>query len=816
MTTDRRGTAQLLETLPNLALRFVSMGPLASAVARALALAAIVAAAPADSTPLRRQSSGDDACAEIGRAYDEAVSANATSKPSQYSHPPISEDSGIESRDHSTVLLTAHAGSVVVKPSVAYRCLKSVPLDVERDVALVKYLRPWLEFQSTIGILPNPPEEYLYPGVDIFGGLDNITQSLENGRYESQLDFAVDLYRLINVKPRDGHLSWSPALSVLIGFSTPALFISISEDGVRTPKIYLHSDYERSLQQGYSASDVKSFGNSPIVDYLQQRSVDNSRDQDPDAAYNEQLYSAALANVLETAGAGRYLHTTLDDESVIEFTNGTEVTVANTARIVADFSGIDSGSAVHDRFEVPGDDGEAEGRLNAASRGFSPELEGYPTPFVIHEDRYISGYVFDGSTLEDTAVLAVNMFITRNNSGDGSRTAREKLVDDPVDFIRVTSDFVETSRRQQKPKLIIDLQGNGGGLVASAFALYATLFPEAGREAHMKMRVRAHAALDWFGTTMENLGADLHELPYPLGFGGFVDGDRGDFTDWADFYGPKKLGGDEYSNIVQPAAVTYASTGIPGIFEIPEPWFRPEDTVIVTDGHCASACSYVVGMMTRELGVQVLAVGGRPLDAPMQAVGGTKGGPVIALRPYQRLYPALGYLVAPPPADVDVTPFAEPDPPLSGPPTDTWTVNSANIYPDDDLEGTPVQFRYEAANCKLYYTWDTLTNMTSLWAAVADVKWNGGKCVPGSTANDDDTMGTSTPGYSDKIVSSFKWAAGPGDVVEEDKSNNGGGGGGGNGTGGGEDENENAAGSLRAGGGLLSFLMFATALVFIM
>ncbi|KAK1585862.1 peptidase S41 family protein [Colletotrichum navitas] len=758
--------------------------PFASAVARALALAAIAVAAPAGSTPLRRQTSGDAACAEIGRAYDKAA-------------------------------LTDSTDNVVVKPSVAYRCLKSIPVDVERDVALVRYLRPWLEFQSTIGILPNPPEGYMYPGVDIFGGFDNITNSLENDGYESQLDFAVDLYRLINVKPRDGHLSWLSALNVLINFSTPALFVSISEDGVETPKVYVYSDYERSLRQGYSASDVKSFDNSPVVDYLQQRSADNSRDQDPDAAYNEQLYSAAMANVLETAGARRYFHTTLDDESVIEFTNGTKVTVANTARIVEDFSGIGSGSDVHDRFEVPGDDGRAEVRLNTSSRDFSPALEGYPTPFVLHEDRYISGYLFDGSPLEDTAVLAVNTFVTRNISRAESSTA----LDDPLDFIRVASDFVETSRRQRKSKLIIDLQSNGGGLVASAVALYAILFPEAGREAHMNMRVRAHAALNWAGTTAEELGIDLQELPYPVGFAGFVDGKYRNFTDWRDFYGPDKLGDDEFSNIVQPESVELGRTGIPGILEIPEPWFKPEDTVIVTDGHCASACSYVVGMMMRELGVQVLAVGGRPLDAPMQGIGGTKGGPVIALQPYQRLYSTLEAFVEPP-SDVDLTPFAQPYPPLAGTSTNAWTVNSANIYLDDDLDGTPVQFRYEAANCKLYYTWDTLTNMTSLWSAVADVKWNGGKCVPGSTTNKDGTMGTSRPGYSDKVVSNFKWPAGPGDVVEAGRSNNGGGsegngsGGGSGGGGGGGDEN--VAGSLRAGGSLLSFLMFAMALAFVM
>ncbi|WQF75238.1 Putative Tail specific protease, ClpP/crotonase-like domain superfamily [Colletotrichum destructivum] len=761
---------------------------LASALARTLPLAGLAVAAPAISTPFRRQTSSNDACAEIGRAYDEAVLANTTN-------------------------------NVVVKPSVAYECLRSIPVDVERDIAIVEYIRPWLEFQSTIGILPNPPEEYLYPGVDIFGGFDNITSSLENGGYESQLDFTVDLYRLINVKPRDGHLAWFPALALLINFSAPALFVSISEDGVQAPKIYLHSDYERSLQQGYNASEVKSFDNSSIADYLQQRAVDNSRDQDPDAAYNEQLYSAALANVLETTGARRYYHTTLSDESVIEFTNGTEATVVNTARVVTNFSGIDSGSAVHDRFEVPGDDGEAEVKLESTPRDFSPELEGYPLPFVIHEDRYISGYVFNDSALEDAAVLAVNSFVSQNNTRTIGQTVIEAMLEDPIEFGRVAIGFVEASRRQGKSKLILDLQGNGGGLVANAMALYGILFPEGGKEAHMNMRVRAHQALDWVGSTAEKLGVDLQTIPYPVGFSGFVDEDLKNFTNWQDFYGPEKIGGEEYTNIVQPTSVATARDGSPGVFEVPEPWFKPEDTVIVTDGHCASACAYIVGMMTRELGIQVIAMGGRPIDAPMQAVGGTKGGPVLSLNLYQLLYPTLGAF-ATPPDDVDLTPFAQQDPPLAGSPTATWTINSANVYLDDDLDGTPVQFRYEAANCKLYYTWDTLTNMTSLWAAVAGVKWNGGRCVAGSTTNDDGTMGSSTVGYSDKVVSGFQWAAGPGDVIEGASSGNGGGGGGGddnddgNGGGGGSGEDESAAGSLRAGGGLLAFLMFAVVLVF--
>lgn len=126
-----------------------------------------------------------------------------------------------------------------MKPSLAYECLRSVPLDVERDQDLIRFLAPWLEFQSTAGILTDPPPGYMFPGVDILGGLRNMSSMLENGDYDNQYDFIVDLYRLINVKPREGHLTYFPALLVIVEFFTTARFISISEDGISLPKIYL-------------------------------------------------------------------------------------------------------------------------------------------------------------------------------------------------------------------------------------------------------------------------------------------------------------------------------------------------------------------------------------------------------------------------------------------------------------------------------------------------------------------------------------------------------------------------------------------------
>lgn len=116
-------------------------------------------------------------------------------------------------------------------------------MDTERDQALVAYLKPWLEFQSSVGILADPPAGYMFPGVDIMGGFDNMTRMLEDGDYDNQYDFILDVYRLISVKPREGHLSYRPSLVNIIEFSIGVELVSISQDGTSLPSVYIRGMY---------------------------------------------------------------------------------------------------------------------------------------------------------------------------------------------------------------------------------------------------------------------------------------------------------------------------------------------------------------------------------------------------------------------------------------------------------------------------------------------------------------------------------------------------------------------------------------------
>lgn len=87
---------------------------------------------------------------------------------------------------------------VDVRPSVAVSCLRSVPVDRERDLRLIEYLRPYVSFQSTIETLADPPEEYLLHGVDIWRGLDEIEARLKGFGYSSQYEVMLDLQSIVS------------------------------------------------------------------------------------------------------------------------------------------------------------------------------------------------------------------------------------------------------------------------------------------------------------------------------------------------------------------------------------------------------------------------------------------------------------------------------------------------------------------------------------------------------------------------------------------------------------------------------------------
>ena len=98
-------------------------------------------------------------------------------------------------------------------------------------------MQPFLQFQSTLAYLEDPPSFYQLPPVDVFGGLDNISKAVTAERYKTLYDFELDLYNLIG-SARDGHLGYEPYLVGAAQFTRNASLVSVSLNGIEMPRVY--------------------------------------------------------------------------------------------------------------------------------------------------------------------------------------------------------------------------------------------------------------------------------------------------------------------------------------------------------------------------------------------------------------------------------------------------------------------------------------------------------------------------------------------------------------------------------------------------
>lgn len=168
---------------------------------------------------------------------------------------------------------------------------------------------------------------------------------------------------------------------------------------------------------------------------------------------------------------------------------------------------------------------------------------------------------------------------------------------------------------------------------------------------------------------------------------------------------------------------------------------------MLQDGMCSSACGIFAELLKTQGKVEVVAMGGMPSLAPMQAIGGTKGNFVfstmqlngLAAGFYQSAIQSLGKVAE----ELDQTALGSLVK-AQLPIIRSWDGEKAlsNVNPYDnlrkgDVTETPLEFIYEAADCRLFYEPKMLFDATATWKAVHDAKWltNYASCVPGSTGH---------------------------------------------------------------------------------
>jgi hypothetical protein len=138
-------------------------------------------------------------------------------------------------------------------------------------------------------------------------------------------------------------------------------------------------------------------------------------------------------------------------------------------------------------------------------------------------------------------------------------------------------------------------------------------------------------------------------------------------------------------------------------------------------------------------GVRTITFGGRPQKAPMQGVGGVKGGQSLGINYINGYIQQANKLISdsmssssPLLTTSEWEAFNASSPSTKA--TLSWSgnLNLRNEYDPNDGE-TPLQFVYEAAECRLFYTLENYLERETVWQAAAKAMFSGGQCVDGST-----------------------------------------------------------------------------------
>lgn len=362
----------------------------------------------------------------------------------------------------------------------------------------------------------------------------------------------------------------------------------------------------------------------------------------------------------------------------------------------------------------------------------------FPTNPVIAQPNLglLSGGVITGYFLNDgvTAVLSIPSFDVTSEA--------------VLSFSTTIGQFLNQSKAAGLTRFIVDVQRNAGGSELLAIDAFKQFFPSI--DPFSGSRLRAHPTADALGNTFttyytttqdidpgfyNELSADVWVAPV------YLNAATGqNFTDWPEFFGPHAENGDLFtttqrnnlSSIIFDENATgddeNASSGIVvygfGNRSITSPQPYPaEQIVILTDAYCSSACSIFVELMHHQAGVRTVVAGGRPDLTLMQAVGGNRG--------------AQAYSSVALDADIDVAEFLNASVADVLPDRNAGNyINYAGFNLKDQIrpgELFPLQFSFEPATCRIFYTVHTVYNYLNLWNYVIDAIWrNPSLCIAGS------------------------------------------------------------------------------------
>lgn len=508
-------------------------------------------------------------------------------------------------------------GNTIIDPDLALACLQSVPLDVKGDTLQMAGLRAFVEFQSTLEYLEDPPEGFLYPAVDIRGGVEELAARLKTSYYSNEYDFQMDVMRVVN-SAYDEHFNYPADITSIFYFRRALKLFSLSKDGLSLPEIYANTDVGALAYSNlthYTPSPITKINGVNVEEWLNDYASINGNAQDPDANYNNNLYNIpTLTPSGAGSAAGAFAGSVFyqGNSTVLTFANGTSIPVLTYATTNECFKGVTNGKTFFQRFctgpkkttpcNVPSSTSNTTG--NTGPRPDTTQVpyvavptetsarysSWYPKAVSYSSDYYIAGFLPE--ELPDTAVLAIPNF--------GPDTALQ------IEFENTARELFATAKAAGKTKLIIDLRGNGGGTVLLAYDLFHQLFPSIAPVGITNFR--AHALFNETGVSTSAYFANYtaETAPKSLSNTGFdsvfnfreeLDAMYRDFDSWEDFYGPKQIHGGNFTNLVRYNLSDHWQTSDVPVYgysndTLPQPQtFEPENIILLQDGkqHFASS-----------------------------------------------------------------------------------------------------------------------------------------------------------------------------------------------------------------------------------
>ena len=687
---------------------------------------------------------------------------------------------------------------VLFLASDAYDCLITAPFNATVATGLVSYYKDLLQFQSTLAYLKDPPPSYQQPSIDVLASLDALNAQVQAGTFKTEYDFEVALQTVIYAM-HDAHVSLSAGILSIFTFGSPLRIVSASSNGIEVPKIYIPDDLIEAAQNNvtWTPSAVTSINGQAATEYLTQFAATNAAGGiEPHADWN-QLMSNPAGDVLSELSVfeGSTIFYPGANISFV-FENGTTYDdlpwlAGYTDNVDSSTPALSSGQDLYDYFvlgieptDIPAapsssssaaatstlataatsstnsssDDDSTITPTPTSSASATPSSWSYapfPTnPIVAQPNLGLdNGGVVTGYFLNDgiTAVLSIPSF--------------EVTGEAVVSFSSTIGDFISQTKAAGLTRIIIDLQRNTGGSDILAIDAFKQFFPSI--DAFNAARLRANDFGDALGNTFttyyttqqinesfyEALSADVWVAPVYLNAATGAN-----FTSWPEFFGPHPDHGDlfttvqrdNFSSIIFDENASDDSDISSGIViygygnrsaTSPQP-FAADQIILLSDAFCSSSCATFVELMHHQGGARTVVAGGRPEVGPMQFASGSRG--------------AQSYYNLDLDADIEVAQILNSSiAPLPQDSSDIdFYINYAQFNIKDSIrkdENFPLQFGYEAADCRIFYTTWTVYNFENLWNYVIDVFFrNPELCINGAANLTSPVAGTNQTGPTPK------------------------------------------------------------------